>query len=197
MSYTLQSVSNRGFKTSGTLLNFLLGLFFLLTTCACRELGNFSYDFEKEADLEKITWKCGTVLSLTDNFVTSGGKSLQVEMYPPTSGSQNRYPGVYFMRFNGDWSLQKSLLLDITNPADQPLPVTIRIDDAKNLPYDDRYNGKFQINPGSNHIRLPFENMITTKTGRLLNTKHIAGVMIYLVNPSEKHTLYFDNFRLE
>ena len=77
------------------------------------------------------------------------------------------------------------------------MPDIVRIDDEKNQSdYADRYNNRFILKPGMNHIKIYFDSLITSGTKRALNFRQIYRFLIFMVNPSRKHVLYFDYIRL-
>lgn len=184
-------------KTSFFLFLVLLSCCLSLATAACEKRPEFAFNFETDDELDRLYWGCGTLYSLSEQHVTSGAKSLKVDMYPPLSDSKNLYPGPAFVQFKEDWSGKNFLLFDVTNPQKESLETTLVINDQENPPYRDRYNGIIVIAPGANKIRIPFKDMITTGTLRPLDMSNICYVKILLIKPQKMHTLYFDNFRLE
>ncbi len=77
------------------------------------------------------------------------------------------------------------------------LRLTIRIDDSDNPSYNDRYNNTVTLNPGANHISIPLNSLVTSGASRKLNLLSIEKVILFLVQPKERRTLYLDNLRLE
>lgn len=168
----------------------------LLTTAACSQSPEFAYDFEADEELDRLLWKCGTGYSLSEAYASSGAKSLKVDLYPASSGSGNIYPGISFIHFSRNWTGRNSLAFEVTNPAPESLSLTLRLDDRDAPPYQDRYNGKLEIEPGLNSFKIPFTRFVTSGTQRKLRTDNISSVLLFLEDPETKHTLYFDNFRL-
>lgn len=163
---------------------------FLSTSCQTKQ-HPFSYDFEMESDLNAITWKCKTLLSLSDKYVTSGKKSLKLQLYP------SPYPGLTIENFNPDWSEYHFLDFDVYNPENTPLKLALRIDDRPYPSYGDRYNNTIVINPRTNHISISLDYLHTSETERKLNLSSIKKFIIFMVDPTEKHTIYLDNLRVE
>lgn len=157
---------------------------------------NFVYDFETEADLDLLDWQCGAYFSISEEHVTSGKKSLKMEFFPASSGSENIYPGLGLRNFYSNWSKRHALHFNVFNPENKPLQIVIRIDDKNNPPYDDRFNKDIILRPGTNTIILPFKEMTTTGTQRNLNLDHIESIDLFLDNPEEKHMLFIDNLHL-
>ena len=168
-----------------------------LALAACQKLPRFNYDFESDDTLNNLYWQCGTVFSLSKEHVTSGQKSLKVELNPAPAGSGNVYPGLTFINFSKNWKHYKKLFFDVYNQEETPLPLFIRIDDAQYPPYADRYNAKLMILPGENHFVLPFEDFITSGTARQLDFKTIYSVSLFMSRPEKTFTLYFDHIGIE
>jgi hypothetical protein len=171
------------------LFTILILTLLLLTDCQARR--PFFYDFENEAILDTLSWKCKTIFALSDKHATSGQKCLKMELYP------SPYPGITLNNFNPDWSKHTTLKLDIHNQEKIPLRLTIRIDDTMDPSYSNRYNNTITLNPGANHISIPLNSLVTSGANNKLNLLRIERVILFLVQPKEKRTLYLDNLRLE
>ena len=151
----------------------------------------YHLDFETEEDLDALFWQCKTVFSLSKNYVTSGGKSLQVEFFP------SPYPGLRLEGFPSDWSHYGHLVFDAYNPEDKALSLDLRLDDKRDPHFDDRYNGKVKLNPGRNHISIALDSLITTGTARHLDLAHLRKVVLFMTNPRVVHVVFFDDLRVE
>ncbi len=150
------------------------------------------YDFEQEADLDGLSWKCHTWYERSLEHATHGRFSLKVEMYPPET-----YPGLGLSDLKGSWKGVRQVRLDIFNPGSVPVRVTFRIDDRRdNPPYDDRVNRSLMLKPGANDIVLDLDRLRTSGTGRLLNTADICAFMFFTVSPQVPVTIFVDNIRL-
>jgi len=149
------------------------------------------FDFETDAELDQIHWKCFTLFSLSKKYATRGTKSLKVELYP------SNYPGLTPKLAINDWQKFKAIGFDIYNPKKAKTAIVIRIDDQKEHPdYADRYNKRFVLKPGANHIRIPLDSLITSGTNRPLNLKKIQRLIIFMSHPQKKHVLFLDHIRL-
>jgi hypothetical protein len=138
-----------------------------------------------------VHWQCHTLFTLSDEHATHGRKSLRLELY------SSEYPGLAPMLDENDWRGYKNLCFDIYNSEEEVLSVTVRIDDRKDYPnYGDRYNESFIIQPGMNQIRIPFNSLLTSNTGRALDLKKIYRLLIFMVRPEKKVVLYVDYLRL-
>ena len=170
-------------------LGIMSVLIFFVISCHSRPPARFVLsDFESEADLDRVQWRCHTLCSLSEENATHGNKSLQLELYP------SAYPGIAFELPMHNWSKFEILSLDIFNPQDESIFITMRIDDEEDYPdYEDRYNHSFTINPGMNHLSIPLNSMSTSSTGRRINLKSICRCLIFMPHPRKKHLLYMDH----
>jgi len=163
----------------------------------CENKPSFSYDFERPEDLDRLKWKCGVQFTISDQYATQGKKSLALHLFSPGKDDFNKYRGVIFQNFSPDWSDDDFLIIDVYNPQDKPLPMTLRIDDRKSPPYDDRFNKELLFLPGENQLLIPLETLYTTEGNRQLNRKNIRHVSLFYSYPKENYLLYIDNCRLE
>jgi hypothetical protein len=148
-------------------------------------------DFESDSDLNRVSWKCHTLLNLDENHATNGKKSLRLELYP------SEYPGFAPIFEQKDWRDYNYLCLDVYNPSDKNQKIVIRIDDRKDFPnYDNRYDMNFKLKPGKNNIRIPLDTLITSGTKRKLDLSKIHRLIIFMVHPLQKVVLYLDFIRL-
>lgn len=149
------------------------------------------YDFESDDQLDAFHWKCHTLFSIADAYATHGEKSLKLTLFP------SAYPGWSPALKQHNWRGYQSLRLDIYNPEQMPVDLTVRIDDTKKeTGYTNRYNKTFQLVPGENTIEILLDSLTTSVTGRPLNLETIHRFMVFVVRPDKKITLYLDNFRL-
>jgi hypothetical protein len=177
------------------MLKNILIIFFLLFALGCyntRPKNLILFDFELDNELDKLHWKCHTLLNLSDEYAIHGKKSLRMEVYP------SECPGLAPNLKTNDWQGYESFKFDAFNPLDKEVRVTVRIDDRGDNPdYADRYNHGFILIPGWNKLDIPLNDLITSGTDRKLDLKNIQGLVIFMVSPSEKVTIYVDYIRLE
>jgi len=148
-------------------------------------------DFETDADLDRVHWQCRTLFSLSNEHATSGEHSLKMELFPAD------YPGLALKLDEHDWSRFGSIEFDIFNPQAEALDLTVRIDDRPDYPgFEDRYNGRHTLLPGTNYLRIPLDSLRTSGSGRPLNLKTIRRFLFFLVDTREIYRLYVDNIRL-
>ncbi|WP_133112136.1 hypothetical protein [Candidatus Scalindua japonica] len=161
----------------------------LLMSCSPRQ--PFRYDFETEDTLDTLSWQCKSLFTLTDRHATSGQRCLKMELYPSS------YPGVELNKFNPDWSSYSTLNFDMYHQEETPLLFTIRIDDQNAPSFHNRYNHESTLKYGMNHISLPLNRLHTSGTNRRIVLATVQQVIIFLVQPRKKHTIFLDNIHLE
>jgi len=149
------------------------------------------FDFENDAELDRLHWKCFTLFSLSEKHATCGRKSLKLELYPSS------WPGWSPKLSVQDWRGYDAVGFDLYNPEGKEIRITLRIDDRQDTPdYDDRYNQGFVLKPGMNRIKVPFKKLLTSGTKRHLDLKRIYRLLIFMSHPKKKHVLYLDYIRL-
>lgn len=172
-------------------LVLIIAIMFMIGCTRCVSDEHILFDFESDSELNQFHWKCHTLLSLTDEYVTHGKRSLKLELFP------SDYPGIAPVLKSNNWGDYEMLCFDIYNPGNGKIPVTVRIDDRKDFPdYNDRYNRGFIIEPGMNRIRIPLETLVTSGTKRKIRLSKIYRFMIFMRHPDEKVVLYLDYIRL-
>jgi len=181
------------FYTMGNLIKIfcLTILSFYLLGCDNKPVREYVlFDFETPSELDQLHWSCHTMYSLSEKHITHGSKSLQLDLYPA------HYPGFSPILKKRDWSAYKVLAFDIYNPQKIEVPITVRIDDKKYPEYKDRYNKSFVLQPGMNHLTIPFNSLITSGTVRKLDLKSISNFLIFMAGPKKKIVLYMDYIRM-
>jgi len=149
------------------------------------------YDYETESDLERVVWRCHTLYSLSREHVSHGARCLKLELYPA------RYRGLTQKLGRSNWKGYKSLCFDVHNTRDEPVPLTIRIDDKSPPPdYADRFNRQVELKPGDNAVSIPLDALETSGTKRKLDVRRIERMLLYVGRPEDKIILYFDYMRL-
>jgi len=149
------------------------------------------FDFESDSDLDKFGWNCHTLYSLSEKHATHGFRSLKMDLFP------SEYPGLVFSPALKDWREYKEFCFDVFNPSQKPIEISVRIDDKKDNPdYKNRYNRRHTISPGHNRVIIPLNTLMTSSANRRMDLSNISQILVYLVNPRQKTTLYLDAFTL-
>lgn len=150
------------------------------------------YDFESDADLERLNWECRKWFERSPDHATSGKYSLRV-ILPP-----GQYPGIDFQSIKRDWSKSRFLKMDIFNSSKEVIKFNIRIDDHKSgWDYGNRFDWEFDLKPGMNHISIPAGSIRTNDHSRNLDLKKIDRMMVFLPNNAQKRVIFIDYIRLE
>lgn len=174
----------------------LAGLLAVIVSCRPQGYDRMAvrslFDFEEEWELDFLRWRCGTLLEQDDRHVTSGRRSLRVELYP-----NDEYPGLTCFFEEGRMAAGR-LLVDIHNPAAEPIGLSWRIDDRRdNPPYADRANGRFVARPGDNVFAVDLVGLTTSGTGRLLQPEAVSRLALFVRRPEKPLVFFVDNIRLE
>lgn len=120
------------------------------------------------------------------------GKVGRVTFFPAT------YPSLLFTYVYPRWEGYKSLAFDVFSDNDTTVDMAFRIYDAGSTGcYPDRYNNIFKITPGLSQIDLPLDTIKLTTSGREMNLGHTGGIIVFLIEPRDTVSLYFDDFRLK
>jgi hypothetical protein len=177
---------------------FLLILSSLLFLSGCRQDSSkerMLFDFESNAELDRLQWSCHTLFSLSNDHAVHGLRSLKMDLFP--SGFRSNYMGLDLMLPLNDWRGYKNLSFDVYNPSEKSVRLTVRIDDRKDYPdYGDRYNKGFIVTKGGNHLVVPLDTMVTSGVYRHLDLARISRLLIFMSRPEMKTTLYIDAIQL-
>jgi uncharacterized protein len=153
---------------------------------------NILFDFESEAELNKLDWQCHKWFEVSHENVTSGKHSLKVSLPP------GQYPGINFEQIRRDWSEINCLKMNIFNPSGENMRFHVRIDDeASGWEYTDRFDINFDLRPGMNQIEIPADSIKTNLHAHPLNLKKIRRMMVFIPNNTKQRELFIDNIRLE
>lgn len=102
------------------------------------------------------------------------GKSLRIEV---TAG---RWPGFVLSEPEADWTGWKTLNLDMTNPGNAPIQLTVRVHDAlHDQRYEDRFNRSFTLEPGRRTLTIPVSKVTAAPAGRTLDLTRVSGIVIF------------------
>lgn len=128
-----------------------------------------------------ISPETGFNLSLSKEHVTEGVFSLKV-VYPIAM-----YPSINTRKLHNRWGAYDYLYFDVFNPQNETINFVVRLDDVKKR----RINIECPLKPGINNVRIPKE-----KIAREIDADNVAFVVLFLVKPQKRMTLYFDNMCL-
>ena len=108
------------------------------------------------------------------------------------------YPGFRIEEPFPDWRGYSALRFDIFSELPTSTFMSIRIDDAHhNRTFEDRFNRRFAIVPGLNHIHVPMEDIRLAPKNREMDLSDIRRLLLFTVSPSQEFSLFVDSIRLE
>lgn len=146
-----------------------------------------------ETRLERYRWGSnGADFDFLPIHATNGSLSMRVHSKPGI------YPGIVLKHFPSDWSKYKSLSFDVFIEGDMPLTIITRINDAlHDQTFNDRFNKRFVLTPGYNHIVIDLKEVWKAPHTRTMSMAKITEVVIFSYFLSEERTLYLDDLRLK
>lgn len=105
----------------------------------------------------------------------AGERTLQVRF------GSGQFPGLNFHEPAADWRGFGTLGLDVTNPTELPLRLTLRVHDAHHdYDFTDRFNRSFDLPPRTRQVlRIPLAEIESAPHTRSMDMQHIAGVMLF------------------
>ncbi len=147
-------------------------------------------DFESVIELQSIR---GPVNRAKD-YATSHAHSLKINF------TTDEYSEVSFNDLYQSWEGFRFLSIDLYKPDDLPLAVIIRINDRQHElganDYSDRYNKKFSLNQGWNHLEISITDIQHAPATRLMDLRQIQKIVVFSANLKAPRDIYLDNIRL-
>jgi VanZ family protein len=132
---------------------------------------------------------------LSEQFHTQGNSSIKFNL------TTERYSGISFERLFSDWSGFKQLSVDIYNPSSLSLTMVLRVNDVTHEKTgwedEDRFNKRFQVDSGWNHLVFSIDEIQKAPAKRLMDLSQISLIVIFAGQLPEARTIYLDNLRLE
>ena len=127
------------------------------------------------------------------HFVATTDGSLRVQ---PDRG---RWPGLSLEEVWPDWRAYSTLVIDLSNTANQAFSILVRIDDRRSDPhFKDRYNQQFELAPLSRRvIRIPVTEIESAPTGSKMDLAHIQRIILFEDGSRPTHPFYLNSLRLE
>jgi VanZ family protein len=134
--------------------------------------------------------------TLTMTSPPSGWTTAKDEQVAKLTLDIDSYPGFEVKEPYSDWSGYK--LLRFVVYADKSVELVLRVNDRMHdNDYDDRYNHTLRVQPGANSYAISIDDIRHGPKHRELDTKDIAAVMLFAVEPKERYVIYADRFWLE
>jgi hypothetical protein len=109
------------------------------------------------------------------------------------------FPGLSFHEPMPDWRPFKSLIIDVENPAKQPLDLGVRVHDLKhNHQFSDRFNRHFPLAPGERRtLRISLEEVRRAPRTRLMDMQQISDITLFRGAPTGSRQVWVHGMRLE
>lgn len=103
------------------------------------------------------------------------------------------WPGMSHDEPQPDWRGFSALVLDVTNPDETPLRLTVRVHDAAHdQRHEDRFNRAFEVPPSTRiALRIPMQDILAGPVGRPLDLAHVAGIVVFANSESASIGRYF------
>jgi hypothetical protein len=91
------------------------------------------------------------------------------------------WPGMSHDEPEPDWRGFSALVLDVTNPDETPLRLTVRVHDAAHdQRHADRFNRAFEVLPANRMVlRILMPDILAGPVGRPLDLAHVAGIVVF------------------
>ncbi len=175
----------------------LIGLCSVLSVlAACHPLQRpadplgFVYDFESDAELDRISWDCGQLYARDSSFVTSGHWGLRVRFL------QGENLGLKFNGLFADWSGFDALVFDVRNPQSRPVPLLLHLGLYR--------DGEFvlvslpvPVAAGDHHKRIPLHSLRYPGDGAPADLSLVLSARLVIPEPVRGTQLFFDDIHLE
>jgi hypothetical protein len=138
----------------------------------------------------------------------TGSARLSVETMPSIAQTRllklslttDQYSGAALKYFDGDWTSASRLKFSLYNPDENPLQITCRIHDLQHTDgheeYDDRFNRKYLLMHGWNHIEIDLDEVKRSPAHRSMDMSRIRGFGLFVTSLPAPRILYLDIVRL-
>jgi len=111
----------------------------------------------------------------------------------------DEFPGVSFHEPVPDWRRFKTLIIDVANPAAEPLDLGVRVHDRihKHV-FSDRFNRHYTLAPGERRtLRIALEDIRKGPRQRLMDMAHISDITLFRGSHTGSRRLRIYTMRLE
>lgn len=109
------------------------------------------------------------------------------------------FPGVAFHEPVPDWRRYKTLVIEVENPATEPLKLVVRVHDRRhNRMFTDRFNRNFPLAAAERRtLRIPLDDIRNAPRGRLMDMAHISDITLFKGTSGGSLELRIHSLRLE
>lgn len=195
--YTLQQ------STRNKIVTGLASLGFLLLGIA--PLAQITWDYmQREKAFPQITafeevWFSRFVhfesVELTDNknLITEGDVQFQQFRFDP-----GQYPGIEVIELEKDWTAYRKLRFQVHSKNASIITMVLKVYDKKhNQHFDDRFNQRFEIQPGLNQISVDLLEVRDAPVARELNLSEVSTIQLFIPGVDSPVFLGLSNLYLE
>ena len=106
-----------------------------------------------------------------------------------------------FRNLYPNWSEYGKLVIDIEVTTGGPFQLTVRVHDKEHLqgsqPHSDRFNRRFDLNPGQNVIEIPLSEIESGPNSRPLDLSRIDGLILFSNETEKQHSVRLHLIRLD
>ena len=111
----------------------------------------------------------------------------------------DEFPGVSFHEPVPDWRRYRTLIIDLENPAAEPLHLGVRVHDRRhNFNFNDRFNRRYDLVAGERRtLRIALDDIRHGPRQRLMDMAHISDITLFRGEKSGSRRLRVYSIRLE
>jgi hypothetical protein len=111
------------------------------------------------------------------------------------------YSGAFLNNFPGDWRGYDRLIVELYNPSETPLDLTLRIHDLTHdrgrQIYADRFNTQLALDPGNNRFEIDLARIASAPAQRPMDMSEVRRIGLFAARLPEPRTIYLTGLRLE
>ncbi|MDX1756076.1 MAG: succinyl-CoA synthetase subunit beta [Marinobacter sp.] len=133
-------------------------------------------------------------LNRVSNFRGSNRPALEIAL------GTERYSGVSLHNLPSDWLGYDALHLELHNPSNAPLTMTLRVNDVRHdrgdNAYGDRFNTRLFLQPGINEFTIDLDEVRTAPATRSMDMNEIRRIVLFTTYLPSPETVYLTEIRL-
>ncbi|HAS75357.1 MAG TPA: succinyl-CoA synthetase subunit beta, partial [Marinobacter adhaerens] len=134
-------------------------------------------------------------LTVSADHSLNNAQSLKLDLGTET------YSGVSLNNLPADWHDYETLSITLFNPSTAPLTLTLRINDVahdrSDHAYNDRYNTRLTLGPGSNTFTRKLVDIENAPDGRSMDMSQVRRMGLFAVRLPEPRTVCLLDLRLD
>lgn len=134
----------------------------------------------------------GCSLSASGSHATHGSRSAEIR----TAGDGTSYPGISLAVWPRNWLGYRALCMDVETSPGSVLVLWVRLDDKLDPSYDDRFQARCALRPGSNAVRVELDAGLLTPSGRRFDLSQVRRLTIFFEESAVPRSCYLDHVRL-